>query len=175
MAKKKAAAKASAKRAASAKRELLAKELRKLIPKIDEEGLAFLIKQSHTIIYNLHVDEMNKALARVDRLEQRATGAVKKEEAASEEYGVGVENAPGGGSYVLVLGTARNILSRVEMRKLVAIANTGSDDDARAEQLYSWFRKHRGDVLFDGRIGSRQNPLLAKLAHYLRTHYTVKN
>ena len=86
-----------------------------------------------------------------------------------------VRCAPGGGSYVLVIGTARNILSRIELRKLVAVAKTGSDDAARGEQLYTWFQKHRGDVLFDGRIGSRHNPLLAKLARYLRTHYTVKN
>jgi hypothetical protein len=166
VAKKKAAAKASANRA------LLAKELLKLIPKIDEEGLAFLIKQSHTIIYNLHVDEMNKALKRVDRLEQRATGTAEKEEAA--EQGAGVEDAPGGKSFVLVLGATRKILSRVELQKLVAIAKVPGDDAAHSEQLYAWLQKHRGDVLFDGRIGSRQHPLLAKLARYLRTHYTVK-
>jgi hypothetical protein len=205
VAKKKPAAKASANRAAKlpanraaylaasagrkasselpASRELLAKELRKLIPKIDEEGLAFLIKQSHTIIYNRHVDEMNRALARVDRLEKRAAKTVSKEEAAEEtrseassgSFGVWVEDAPGGKSFVVVLGATRKILSRVELRKVVAVAKSGSDDAARSEQLYAWFQKHRGDVLFDARIGSRQHPLLAKLARYLRTHYTVKN
>jgi hypothetical protein len=169
VAKNKSAAKASA------KRELLAKELRKLIPKIDEEGLAFLLKQSHTIIYNLHVDEMNKALARVDRMGKRATGSVNREEAAKERNGGWVEDAPGGKSFVVVLGTMRKVFSRIELRKLVAVAKSGSDDAARSEQLYVWFQKHRGDVLFDGRIGTRQHPLLARLARYLRTHYSVKN
>jgi hypothetical protein len=73
------------------------------------------------------------------------------------------------------LGSVRKVFSRVELRQLVAVANSGSANDAtRSEQLYNWFKKHRGDVLFDGRIEARRHPLLVKLSRYLRTHYTVK-
>ena len=41
-------------------RESLAKELRSLIPKLDEEGLTFLIEQAHIHLYNLQVDSLNK-------------------------------------------------------------------------------------------------------------------
>jgi hypothetical protein len=127
------------------------------------------------------VDVMNKALARVDRAGKRTIQTVSEEEAAKEKSGVWIEDAPGGGSFVMVLGPMRKIFSRVELRKLVAIAksassgNSAGDDGARSEQLYTWFQRHRGDVLFDGRIGARRHPLLVKLSHYLRTHYTVKN
>ncbi len=170
MAKKKSAAKRSA------KREILLKELRRLLPQIDEEGLAFLVKQSHTIIYNLHVDEMNRSLAQADRSAARSTVRKSGRKSDAEKYGVWVEDAPGGGSFIIVLGTLRKVFSRVELRKLVALVNSGSaDDGARSEQLFMWFKKHRGDVLFDGRIEARRHPLLVKLSRYLRTHYKVKN
>jgi hypothetical protein len=170
VAKKKSVAKSST------RREILLKELRRLLPQIDEEGLAFLVKQSHTIVYNLHVDEMNRSLAQANRSSSRATAKKSREEKDADKYGVWVEDAPGGGSFIIVLGTLRKVFSRVELRKLVALVNSGSaDDGARSEQLFTWFKKHRGDVLFDGRIEARRHPLLVKLARYLRTHYTVKN
>ena len=170
MAKKKSAAKRST------KRDILLKELRRLLPQIDEEGLAFLVKQSHTIIYNLHVDEMNRYLAQADRSTSRSAAVKKREKPDAEQYGVWVEDAPGGGSFIIVLGNMRKTFSRMELRKLVALVNSGSaDDGARSEQLYTWFKKHRGDVIFDGRIEARRHPLLVKLSRYLRTHYKVKN
>jgi hypothetical protein len=170
VAKKKSVAKSST------RREILLKELRRLLPQIDEEGLAFLVKQSHTIVYNLHVDEMNRSLAQANRSSSRATAKKSREEKDADKYGVWVEDAPGGGSFIIVLGTLRKVFSRVELRKLVALVNSGSaDDGARSEQLFTWFKKHRGDVLFDGRIEARRHPLLIKLSRYLRTHYKVKN
>jgi hypothetical protein len=173
VAKKKSAAKTKT----STKRDILLKELKRLLPQIDEEGLAFLVKQSHTIVYNLHVDEMNRSLAQAERSSKRTSVKKKwkEEEADADKYGVWVEDAPGGGSFIIVLGTLRKVFSRVELRKLVALVNSGSaDDGTRSEQLYTWLKKHRGDVLFDGRIEARRHPLLVKLSRYLRTHYTVK-
>jgi len=170
VAKKKSAVKTSS------KRDILLKELKRLLPQVDEEGLAFLVKQSHTIIYNLHVDEMNRSLAQADRSSSRSSVKKNRKEPNADQYGVWVEDAPGGGSFIIVLGTLRKAFSRMELRKLVALVNAGSaDEGARSEQLYTWFKKHRGDVLFDGRIEARRHPLLVKLARYLRTHYTVKN
>jgi len=164
------------------KRDLLAKELKKLIPQLDEEALVFLIKQAHTSIYNLQVDEMNKKLARLDEMEKprarktaKAGGRATRQE-EGEKYGVWVEEAPGGTSFIIVLGTTRKVFSRIELQKLVAIARAGAGDEDGdpGERLFAWFRKHRGDVLFDGRIEARNHPLLKNLARYLRTHYTVK-
>ena len=107
MAKKKSAAKRST------KRDILLKELRRLLPQIDEEGLAFLVKQSHTIIYNLHVDEMNRSLAQADRSTSRSAALKKREKSDAEQYGVWVEDAPGGGSFIIVLGTLRKAFSRI--------------------------------------------------------------
>ncbi|MBN1524337.1 MAG: hypothetical protein JW904_07645 [Spirochaetales bacterium] len=157
-------------------KELLLKEIRKLLPKCDTEGLVFLIKQAHTIIYNLHIDEMNKSLAKVEKM-QPAKGrrrTAKPAAADEEKGGVRVEEAPGGKSFIIVLGTMRKVFSRVELQRLVAIAQAPAVEGDHAERLYSWFQKHRGDVLFDGRIGARRHPLLKNLARYLRSHYKVK-
>jgi hypothetical protein len=168
-------AKAKTAARSSARREILLKELKRLLPQIDEEGLAFLVKQSHTIIYNLHVDDMNRSLAEADRADKKTVKRGGKT-AAAETAGVWVEDAPGGSSFIIVLGNTRKAFSRVELRKLVALVNSGSaDEGGRSEQLYAWFKKHRGDVLFDGNIEARRHPLLVRLARYLRTHYKVKN
>ena len=42
-------------------RKELLKELRSLLKDIPEEGLLFLIKQANTILYNMRVEELNKA------------------------------------------------------------------------------------------------------------------
>ena len=42
--------------------ETLAKELRSLIPKLDVEGLTYLIEQASIHIYNMKVDEHNRAV-----------------------------------------------------------------------------------------------------------------
>ncbi|RPJ09713.1 MAG: hypothetical protein EHM28_00805 [Spirochaetaceae bacterium] len=162
------------------KREILVKELKKLIPQLDEEALIFLIKQANTSIYNLHVVEMNKKLARLDEMEKpksRKAGRGRdsaRTEAREEKFGVCVEDAPGGASFIIVLGNTRKIFSRIELQQLVKIAKTGGGDGEPGERLYMWLKKHRGDVLFDGRIEVRNHPLLKNLAYYLRTHYTVK-
>jgi len=134
------------------KREILVKELKKLIPQLDEEALIFLIKQANTSIYNLHVEEMNKRLAGLNEMEKprgrktaRAGKAAGQEE-GEKRAGVWIEDAPGGTSFIIVLGTMRKIFSRIELQKLVAIAKSGSSGSAGGdpgEQLFTWFRKHR--------------------------------
>jgi hypothetical protein len=159
---------------AHAQREILERELKNLIPEIDEEGLAFLLKQAQVSIHNLNVDRVNKELEQARQSGKQVIVKNGKAEAVKGQSGVWIEDAPGSTSFIVVLGSIRKIFSREELRKLVAIAHSGSDDGARSEQLYTWFKKHRGDVLFDVKIGAQRHPLLFNLARYLRTHYKVR-
>jgi hypothetical protein len=45
----------------SADTSALAKELRLLIPKLDVEGLSFLVEQAKVHLYNMQVDKINRA------------------------------------------------------------------------------------------------------------------
>lgn len=155
------------------KRAILAKELDKLLPEIDAEGLAFLVRQAHTLVYNQNVDKLNRDMARLDALERPSPLSANAEDEPEAETGAWVEDAPGGTSFVVVLGNTRKTFSRVELQRLVALAKAGAGDPGA--RLYDWFKKHRGDVLFDARLGSPTHPALKSLAHFLRTHYKLKN
>ncbi|MDR2185657.1 MAG: hypothetical protein LBO80_08365 [Treponema sp.] len=47
-------------------RDALAGELRSLIPRLDAEGLSFLIEQAQVHLYNMQVEELNKAVVRAE-------------------------------------------------------------------------------------------------------------
>lgn len=146
-------------------KDFLLKEIKKLIPALDEEGLVFLIKQAHTLVYNQQVQKMNKDMARLDRMTQSPAQPVDLQEPAGEESGVRVESAPGGTSYVVVLGNTRKVFSRIELQKIVAVVRAQGN---APENLFVWLKNHRSDVLFDARIEARHDPRLKQLGRFLR-------
>ncbi|HEQ71391.1 MAG TPA: hypothetical protein ENN69_02790 [Spirochaetia bacterium] len=158
---------------AGGKRRVLANELRSLIPKIDEEGLMFLLKQAQTIMHNLNVDRINKALDQSARTGKKTAGKSGARAAAVPSI-VRIEDSSAGKHFVVVLGRERKMFTREELRKIVGISHAGKNDATSGQQIFSWLKKNRSDVLVDVGIGSGTHPLLKKLAGYLRTNYKVK-
>ena len=129
--------------------ESLAKELRLVIPKMDTEGLAFLVEQSRIHLYNMQVEELNKAAVAADAASSKARSVAAKSQGASKpkpSRGFSITGTDSGSSYYLNCPNDEIMFSRGEMVQLVKIANGKGTDFEIRERLYNWFDRERRDV-----------------------------
>jgi hypothetical protein len=132
----------------------LAKELRSLIPRLDAEGLQFLIEQAQVHLYNMQVDELNKTLSRTNP----AGTAKEKSQRQSEE--IRIEGSGSGSSFYLFYHGQSAMFSRDEIIALVKLVNGPGSALEIAERLFNWFDRERADIFalipmndyFDGRL-----------------------
>ena len=124
-----------------AERESLTKELRSLIPKLDAEGLAFLVEQARIHLYNMQVVELNKAA-------QQANAAAKRKGALAKKTddNLRIEGTESGSSYYLYYRNDNVMFSRDEMIDLVKIVNLKETDLEIRGRLYNWFVRERKDI-----------------------------
>jgi len=142
---------------ADVERESLAKELRGLIPRLDSEGLAFLVEQARIHLYNMQADELNRAAEAAEAA--RAAGAAAERgkppagkagrsrgssRAAGDNFRI--DTTESGSSYYLHYRNDEVMFSRDEMIRLVKIANGEGTDIEIRERLYNWFDRERTDV-----------------------------
>ena len=163
----------SAKKTAKAgsQKELLAKELKSLIKKIDTEGLVFLLKQAHVIIHNQEVDRINEEMSKLSAAGKR----VREEKAKTRApYPVDIEEGAGGKHFVLVVAGKRKMLARDEMRKLVAICQNASGAPNAAARMFNWLKTNRSDILLDTGITNARSTTLASVYDIIKKRYKVK-
>jgi len=154
----------------SAKWNNLAKELRSLIPKLDEEGLAFLVKQSHVHLYNMQVDALNKTIVKEER---RSKVSAPKRKAAEVVFSE-VKMSDSGSSYYIVCNNEWIAFARDEMNTLVKIAlGEGTELEVR-ERLYNWLSRERGDLLYTAAIGDKFDNKLKSLIVLLKDNFKLK-
>ena len=143
--------------------ESMAKELRGLIPKLDAEGLAFLVEQARVHLYNMQVDELNSAAIAADAAASRRGSLAGKSRAATPAKSpakLRIDGSESGSSYYIYYGNSHVMFSRGEMIHLVKIANGPGTDLEIRERLYNWFERERKDVFatvpmeskFDGHL-----------------------
>jgi hypothetical protein len=133
-------------------RDILAKELRSLIPRLDAEGLQFLIEQAQVHLYNMQVDELNKTFTR------SKPPAASKPPRQSEE--IRIEGSGSGSSFYMFYHGQSVMFSRDEIIRMVKITSGPGTAIEIAERLFNWFDQERADVFatipmadkFDGRI-----------------------
>jgi len=159
-----------------AQREFLAKELKGLIPKLDSEGLAFLLEQARVHLYNMQVDELNDAAEAANKASARAKSIsgkpVAKEAAKAGNFRItGTES---GSSYYLYYGNGDVMFSKNEMVRMVKIVNgEGTDLDIR-ERLYNWLDRERSDVFAVVPIAGKTDPRLKALAEIIRKNFKLR-
>ena len=168
---------AKAKKKPNAEWESLAKELRSLIPKLDEEGLAFLVEQAQVHLYNLQVDALNKTLIKSQQRAAAKNAAAKssgrsaaKNAAASDGFS-GIKASESGSSYYIVYKTEWIMFSKDEMVKLVKIAGGEGTDLEIKERLFNWFARERTDLLRSAGIANKFDNKLKTLAGLLKKKF----
>ncbi len=145
----------------------LAAELSSLIPKLDSEGLAFLIEQARVHLYNMRVAELEDAAVEAERASNRVQKALPTDEFR-------IHAAANGSTYDLVWHDKWKMFTDEEMLAMVRIT---SSKDAVAEvggRLYRWLLAERRDVLADIPFSGLADPKLKKLVALLRKTFTVK-
>ena len=130
-------------------RESLVKELRNVIPRLDTEGLAFLVEQARVHLYNMQVDELNKAAEAANAASAKAAGisrASLQRTSKSAGTGLRIDGTESGSSYYLRYRNDDVMFSREEISHLVRIINGEGTDLEIRERLYNWLDRERRDV-----------------------------
>ncbi len=166
--------------------EALAKELKALMPQLDEEGLSFLIEQARVHIYNMKVTELEEAArAAEESSARRSKGrADSGTSAASDSGGSGrgskaapvlsIEADEGGTSFHIVCSGKWKLFSGDEMLALVRIASAAASPAEAGPRLYRWLKEERSDVFTDLPIRGAADPLLAELAGLLTKTFAIR-
>jgi len=128
---------------------ILANELRSMIPKLDSEGLAFLVEQARVHLYNMQVDELNRETIAASGKEAGASRGRKTKSAGPKTKPTGnfrIEGTESGSSYYLYYRNNEMMFSRDEMTHLVKIVNAPGTDLEIRERLFNWFEHERLDA-----------------------------
>ncbi|MDR1307566.1 MAG: hypothetical protein LBK74_08340 [Treponema sp.] len=167
----KPAAKPDKKTAASAKksgpdrtedgRDILARELRSLIPRLDAEGLSFLVEQARIHLYNMQAEELNKTLA--GRAAQPARGDSFR-----------LEGSGSGSSYYIVYNNDWIMFSRDEMAQAARIVSAPGTDMEIRERFYRWLERERRDVLVSIPMADRFDEKLKTLTALIKRNFKAK-
>ena len=166
-------------------KEALSKELKGLIPKLDSEGLAFLVEQARVHIYNMQVDELNKAAiaaneAAVKTASARAvkgkSGAVKSKSLGKPtggREGYSIAGTDSGSSFYLFCPSDELMFSRGEMAHLVKIVNAKGTDLEIRERLYNWFERERRDAFSAIPIADKFDNRLKIIAGLIKKNFKL--
>jgi hypothetical protein len=153
-------------------KEKLAKELKSLIPKLDEEGLAFLVKQAQVHLYNMQVDALNKTMIRdEERVKKSAPG--KKERHEAEDFR-DIKISETGSSYYIVYHNEWISFSKEEITAIVRIALGEGTELELKERVFNWLSRERNDLLYIASIANKFDNKLISLIGLLRENFKLK-
>lgn len=158
-------------------RKSLAKELVSLIPKIDAEGLAFLVKQARIHIYNMQVDQLNKAAQQASLASARSkiiTEKTKKSrsQGSSKKQTFRIDATSAG--YYLRFQNGGFIFSKDEMLQMVKIVNAPGTVSEICSRFYDWLERERRDILVEVPIRDRYDEQLKTLASVIKKTFKIK-
>jgi len=169
---KTATAKKSAKK--SAVKETLIKELKSLFPKLDEEGLAFLVKQAHIHLYNMQVDALNQTIINdTQRQKTDSTKTIKKIKVTNDIFS-DIKISETGAGYHIHCNNQWISFTTGEITKMVKIVlGEGTDLEIR-ERLYNWLFKERADLLSSAGIANKFDDRIKPLIALLKKNFKLK-
>jgi glyceraldehyde-3-phosphate dehydrogenase/erythrose-4-phosphate dehydrogenase len=164
--------KKSAKSANDIERDNLAKELKTLIPKLDEEGLAFLVKQAQVHLYNMQVDALNKTLVKEEERSKK-TASRKKVSPAEEDFSE-IKMSDTGSSYYIIYKNEWIVFSKNEITTIVKIAFGEGTELEIKERLFNWLSRERNDLLYTAAITNKFDNRLKSLINLLKENFKLK-
>ncbi|MDR1143185.1 MAG: hypothetical protein LBK77_03075 [Spirochaetaceae bacterium] len=144
-------------------RDVLAGELRSLIPRLDAEGLSFLVEQARIHLYNMQAEELNKTLA--------GSGRTAK---PVQKDSFRLEGSGSGSSYYVVYNNDWIMFSRDEMAQTARIVSAPGTGMEIRERLYRWLERERRDVLISIPMADRFDEKLKTLAALIKRTFKVK-
>lgn len=157
---------AKAERAEAEEKALLLKDLRALLPRLDAEGLSFLLEQAEVHLYNMEAEALEAS-----RAERQRRAAERRGIAPGAAGGLALVRSESGSSYYVEAGEASVMFTKEETLALVRLAHGNPDDLEAARALGAWLERERRDVLDELRLPGASGPALKELARLLRSSF----
>jgi uncharacterized protein YjaZ len=150
----------------------LAKELKTLIPKLDEEGLAFLVKQAHVHLYNMQVDALNQTMIKDEQ--RRSKTAPKPQKTVVSGKFFDIKTSDSGAGYHIKCNNTWISFTVEEITNMVKIVKgEGSDLEIR-ERLYKWLSRERSDFVNTASIADKFDKKLVSFITLLNKNFKLK-
>ena len=157
--------------------DYLARDLKALIPKLDEEGLAFLLKQAQVHLYNMQVDALNKTMIDDERRQFTTVKTTKQAKPAkpTKQTGVFKDIKASEAGYHMLCGNQWTAFTSGEITAMVKIVKCGEPDLEIRGRLYSWLLHERSDLLITASISSKFDDNLKSLVTLINNNFKLKN
>ncbi len=169
---KKAAVKkpaAKGKSAVDQARKIMIDKLTSICGEIEIENVKFLLSQAELIHRNTRARTVTM---------QRTADASKTSAIASsiplDKFSVKVKEGDDGSYFMVAINRCQIFFSRDEMKRLVRMCHVSEDAADAGRRMYTWFKKERGDILYNTDIESPADPALATIYNHMIKTYTVK-
>jgi len=152
----------------------LTKNLLELAKQLDNEEVAFLIKQAQVFVKNKQIRKRLKETTESVTYEHRTMSAKDFQLPALEKEKIEFVEGKDGSHFIIVVGTERNFFSREEFKKIVALCHVAGDEKDGMRRLYTWFDRNRSDVLKNTDIKGPGDIALATIYNAVINTYDVK-
>lgn len=151
----------------------LARELRSLIPRLDAEGLQFLIEQAQVHLYNMQVDELNRSRESMAAAKTK-TAKARGQSAAGDAEEIRIEGAEGSGSFYIVYRGNWVIFSRDEIAQMLRILSAPLTGTERRTNLFNWIVRERRDLFAVIPMADPADRRLKKIAELLTGNFRLQ-
>lgn len=138
-------------------------ELSSLLSRMDASEINQIVRQAKILLHNRSVIES-----------VRENNAKRAAMNIQDKTKIEVKEAPDRSSFVIVINGARNFFSLDEMRKVVKVCGSASDEADGVSRLYAYLSRNRSDVINDTKINGTADQALYTIYNYLVKNYTVK-
>jgi hypothetical protein len=149
------------------KKETLVKELKQLLPKLDDEGLMFLLDQAQILLYNMQVSGLHDE----DSESKGISSKTSKQKRIKE---LRIEAAGDKSSYYIVFDGQWIMFTDEEMLQMVKIISVKDSQEEVAERLYRWFERERTDVFGVIPIKNQFDEELFKVLDIIKKTFKIK-
>jgi len=156
----------------SVAKDNLAKELKTLIPKLDEEGLAFLVKQAHVHLYNMQVDALNQTMIKDEQRRSKTAPKPKKTVISGKFFDIKISES-GAGYHIKCNNTWISFTVEEVTTMVKIVKGEGSDLEIR-ERLYKWLSRERSDFVNTASIADKFDKKLVSFITLLNKNFKLK-
>ncbi len=157
-----------------AKKALIA-QLMVVCKGLDEAGVKALVSQGEALVRQKKALEKSaeKAAEKAKKAAARPS-TIPMRTAPLDKFSVDVTEGKDGSYFMIGINKYRIFMARDEMKKLVRLCHLSKDAKDAGQRMFNWFKKDRGDVLYNADIEGPSDPALTTIYNYLIRTYTVK-
>jgi hypothetical protein len=134
---------------------------------LDEEGLAFLVKQAHVHLYNMQVDALNQTVIKDARRKSKTAAKTKKTVETGSFSGIKLSDS--GSGYHICCNNQWISFTAGEITAMIKIAKGEGSNIEIKGRLYNWLARERGDLLITASISGKFDDKLMSLITLLKS------